>query len=427
MTRKKRLRRDKRYALKTRGRLSSNSPALSAAHDYRAQQQARVGKEPHRESIESMVARGLPHLRQFFPDLKSHHLVSEFHKRSLHVDTAWDEPLLHAMLLDSQKKIEAACDQLGYQIRDGISIGFLKLGATEAMQQPVMLTDTSVIMLTNNLQLLMHRTAKLLALSIPYKVSSPDQFNISMDIAEAVALVNSNKQLQRDWAMVFINYATNPEDPFVGDPVIVTEAERHTIWEDVGEAMMLFVVGHEYAHHILKHSLSGMAGAAGVDTETSHRMEREADTLGVMLSMHAGEAEKIPNLFAIFGIGAATVLTVIEYCRHATQVLAHGEVKDEARATHPPLSERLEGIAYVVPEILKPYGPDQTDVVRRMQGMFVGIIQNAWNSAKAALALAHRNGIRPTYSEEVGWLPGRGIAQAGTSDDRIDSTAESHV
>ncbi|WP_155740167.1 hypothetical protein [Burkholderia territorii] len=424
MTRKKRLRRDERVARKWAERRTPHNPVLRATHEYRAQQQAKVGKEPHREPIESLVSRAFRHLQQFFPDLKKHQLVSEFRRRGFSYDTKWDDPLSHSLMLDLQKKIEAACIALGYQLRDGVSIGILRAESTEAMQQPVMLTETSVIMMTENLQMLIHRTAKLLALTVPFKVVDGDQFEISEDIADAVALANSNAQLREDWAKLFIDYAVSPGTPYRGEAVIVTGKERQTIWEDIGGAMSLFVVGHEYAHHILKHSLSGSASVSGPDINASHRMEVEADILGLMLSMRAGHDEAIPNIFASFGVGAAVVLTVIEYCRHATQVLACGEVKNESRTTHPALADRLECIAQIVPELLRPHGPDQTSVVRRIHGMFVGIIHNAWNSAKEALLLAHQQGTRPAYRDDGGWLPGRSISPSLVSDDPVNNARD---
>ncbi|WP_186260267.1 hypothetical protein [Burkholderia gladioli] len=425
MTRKKRLRRDEREARKWAERRTSHNAALLATHEYRAQQQAKVGKEPRREPIESLVSKGFRHLQQFFPDLKKHQLVSEFHRRGNRYDTNWDDPLSHSLMLDLQQQIEAACDALGYQLRDGVSIGFLSAESTEAMQQSVMLTETSVIMMTENLHMLIHRTAKLLALTVPFEVVNGNQFKISEDIADAVALANGNAQLREQWSKLFIDYAVAPGTPYRGDVVVVTGNERQTMWEDLGGAMNLFVVGHEYAHHILKHSLSGSASASGLDVDASHRMEVEADILGLMLSMRAGHDEAIPNIFACFGVGAAVVLTVIEYSRHAAQVLAYGQVKDESRTTHPALRDRLECIAQIVPELLKPHGSDQTGVVRRIHGMFVAIIQNAWNSAEEVLVRAHQNGTRPIYSDNGGWLPGRGIGQSLVSDGHVETSGDS--
>lgn len=396
-----------------------NYPALLATHEYRGQQQAKVGKEPLGEPIESLVSKGFRHLQQFFPDLKKHQLVSEYRQRGYAYDTKWDDPLSHGLMLGLQQQIEGACNVLGYELRDGVSIGFLRAESTEAMQQPVMLTETSVIMMTENLYMLIHRTAKLLALTVPFKVVNGDQFKISEDIADAVALVNSNDQLREEWARLFIDHAVAPGTPYRGEVVIVTGKERQTMWEDLGDAMNLFVVGHEYAHHILKHSLSGSASVSGLDVDASHRMEYEADILGLMLSMQAGYSEASPNIFACFGVGAAIVLSVIEYCRHAAQILASGVVTHESRTTHPSLPSRLECIAQIVPEILRPYGPDQIEVVRRIHGMFVGIIQNAWNSAEEVLTRAHQQGSRPVYRDDGGWLPGRGMALV--SDDYVET------
>lgn len=411
MTRKKRLRRDEREARKLEGQRSPSHSALDAAHGYRAQQQAKIGKVPSNESIESKVSRAFRHLQQFFPDLEKHKLISDYRRQFSPVNTNWDDPVDQSIIQDLKAKIESACKTLGYSLRDGVSIGMLHAEGTEAMQQPVMMTDTSVIMMTGNLRMLIHRTAKLLALSVPFTKHDGHQFKISEDIKEAVALVNKNEQLRKDWADLFIDHAVNSGAPYQGKVVLVTGLERQTMWGDLSEAMSLFVVGHEYAHHILKHSLAGSASASGMDSELSHEMERDADMLGLKLSMHAGAAENESNYFAIFGVGAFVVLAVIEYCRHAVQVLNHGEVKKESRATHPPLVERLESLAQEVPKLIA-YHPNNTSATRRIHGMFVGIVHNAWRAAEPILLRAHQEGHRPVYRDEGGWLPGRGIVES---------------
>lgn len=424
MTRKKRLRRDNRKYKKLEANRPSDSPALVTAHDYRAQQQAKVGKKPHGFPSDLLTKKAFQHLKQFFPDLKKHEFISEFRQRGYKLDTEWDDPLSHSLLLDIKRQIEKSCHALGYSLHDGVSVGILQAEATEAMQQSVMLTETSVIMMTGNLQMLIHRAAKLLALTVPFQVINNNQFKMSESLFDAIALANRSEKLRRDWANLFIDYAAAPGTPNRGDVVIVTGLERQTIWEDISNSMSLFVVGHEYAHHILKHSLSGSASASGLDADLSHRMEHEADILGLLISMRAGHDETPPNIFASFGVGAAVILTVIEYCRHGAQLLAHGVIKDESRSTHPPLQERLECLAQVVPEIMKPYGPDQTEVVRSFHGMFVGIVQNAWDSAKDVLLKAHNRGERPIYRDDGGWLPGRGIAKSTVPNPPLEGIEE---
>jgi len=321
------------------------------------------------------------------------------------LDTNLDEPLGHSVMLDLKGKIEKACSTLGYDIRGGVSIGMLYGKGVEATQQSVMMTDMSVIMMTDHLHQLINRVAKLLALTIPFEIEG-EQFRICEDISEVILSTNKNMVLRGYWAKMFIDYAENPVMPHVGEAVIVTGAQRQTMWSDLTEAMELFVVGHEYAHHILKHSLDGTASALGEAAGVAHKAETEADILGLMLSMNAGHDIDPPNIFAVYGIGAVAILSAMEYCRRGERLLRTGTLSAEnTRDTHPALAARLTCLVKVVPELMKGYGPDQTIVVNRMHYLFARTIELAWESASGILSNAHREGARPITEVSSGWLP----------------------
>lgn len=393
---------------KNKRKIKVRNRNLQAAHDYRSQQQKRYGYDgiAVKYDLSAHAEAAIDHLRQFFPEKDIPAYAAELERIArISGDTPLDEPLGHEVMSALRDQIETACADLGYELRGGISVGILHADGFEAMQQSVMLTDTSIIMMTGHLNLLINRLAKLLALTIPFEVEG-GQFRICEDFHRIVAHANSDHVLRGYWAKFFIDHAENPLAPQRGDLVVVTGAQRQTMWSDLLEAMQLFVVGHEYAHHILEHSLGGEASVKGPAMEGQHRMEHEADILGLMLSMRAGSNTKPENIFAMTGIGAVSVLAALEYCRAGKSVLKTGAAPSQvSRDDHPPLEKRLDCIRVVSNELLAPYGAKDGGTVDRMQGLFVDIIRAAWGPAEEALKQAHSKGVRPVEPENTGWLP----------------------
>lgn len=377
---------------------------LAAAHDYRGQQQYRYGKTETFKFIESTKKEfdaAVAHVQIMFPDFTREKLVAMMNEKP-GPETVMDEPIGHSQIQDFRVLIEQAIEKYGFPLHDGVSLGVLHGSGTEAMQQRVMMTNASVIMVTSNMLMLVHRVAKLLALSLPLTISE-ENFTPVYDLLEIKKFILADEQLLETWKELFFDYSFNNSSPANGRAVYVFGKERQTLWDDFSEAMSLFVVGHEYGHHIAQHSLGNQAGVTGENSATQHQKEFEADIYATLLSSQAGQLTERPNWFALTSVGAVVILTVLELIRRGSRILATGQDEDSnTRSSHPPLEERIKAIRVAAHHFC---GDGNFEVALKMQETILGTVQVAWQSARDSLMISHRSGIRPVEDVSGGWLP----------------------
>lgn len=68
--------------------------------------------------------------------------------------TKFDDFTSSMLSSDIKLRVEAACKELALDLRDGVSLGLVHTQGIQAEQQPVFLTETSIINVSNNLILL---------------------------------------------------------------------------------------------------------------------------------------------------------------------------------------------------------------------------------------------------------------------------------
>lgn len=381
-----------------------NRIAIQVAHDYREQQQRRYGETQTDKFIEALTTHkdaALSHLRKFIPGLTGAQYEQLLREGKAISKTAFDDPIGQLELAEIQQKILAAATRRGLPRPSRVSVGVLHGDGVEAMQQRVMLADASIIMLTAHLSILINRLAKLIALSVPIAIRG-DQFDILYESPDFFLLAEQ-PYLQGMWAKFFIDYAVDSDHPSGGEELIVQGDKRQTIWQDMAQAIKLFVMGHEYGHHIAGHSLDGAIGADGEQQEAQHRKEHEADHIALLLSTEAGQAEDIPNWPALTGCGAVSILLVLELARQGKHTLLTGSAPPAAtRGSHPSFDARLTKIQRWTEQLWENKGED---IAIRMQNAYVDLILHAWKPAQAALLNAHKRGVRPNRKDTGGWLP----------------------
>lgn len=383
----------------------SNNENLNAAHDFRAQQQKRYStKDPEimLEQTRKLLPAALRHLQIMFPSLTEEELENEINKYPKG-ETPHDERTAHAHVQSTKEKIEAAAKVLNFNLRDGVSLGALDGDGYEAMQQRVMLTDASVILVTSNLLIMINRLAKLLALSIPIRKVDDNSFEPRYAPEECKQLLLEDEELQHSWTTFFADYAMSPLKPYHGKALYVFGPERQTLWDDISEAIHLFVVGHEYGHHIDDHRLGDEAGVNGEDKDEAHRKEVMADILGCAMTIQAGRAEERHNWCALANVGAMAILIVLELIRRGNRILSTGEDnEDETRDTHPPLETRLEAVNAVTKQDLNEH---DAKIAFVMQNCIYHVLFFVWGHVAPFLKTIHENGTRPAEVNQGGWLP----------------------
>ena len=258
-----------------------------------------------------------------------------------------------------------------------------------------------MILVSEHMLMALHRLSKLLALSVPIKDVDDDKFKIGELVAEYVVRLDADVQLQSYWCEFFVDYTLHPTNPPSGALVRVPTNQRTTLMNDFHEAMLCFVVGHEYGHHIAAHGLGAAASATGPDREVQHKQEIDADMIGALLTMKVGDSRD--NFFALANVGAVLVLKVLELFRLGSTILSSGAAPTKSlRETHPDLELRIQAVRAPA----KVHMPEHSFITTiRLQTVFEGLLDHVWNACRPRLEDLHKQGYRPVISKQTGWLP----------------------
>ena len=161
----------------------------------------------------------------------------------------------------------------------------------------------------------------------------------------------------------------------------------------------LFIVAHEYAHHIRRHGTAVQATVDGISSDLSKAQELDADYYGGLLTANVGVKQRLT--FAQYGSASVIALVAVDLLRRTRDVLATGRVMDFNSDTHPPLEARLLNLQRIR------YDPREAEAVLANQGNFKSIMEGIWSLILPLLKDMHARGIRPlpVVEEEAQWLP----------------------
>ena len=182
-------------------------------------------------------------------------------------------------------------------------------------------------------------------------------------------------------------------------PLPPTAGDQRILWCQLLQATELFVVAHEYAHHICGHGVVESASVDGIASDLSKAQELEADYYGALLSAHVGAEHNL--MFAHDGSGALIALLAVDMLRRTRDVLATGQEANSVSNTHPALDHRLLNLKKLR------YDPRQADAVRAHQESFSNLMEGLGSMVIPLLQGMHAFGVRPLpiSKEESGWLP----------------------
>ena len=156
-------------------------------------------------------------------------------------------------------------------------------------------------------------------------------------------------------------------------------------------ATELFVVAHEYGHHIALHKIDD-----GADLK---EQELEADHLAALITAHVGAELRLQ--FAHGGQAGVIALLGTDIVRRARSVLTTGREEPFSSDTHPPLHQRL-----LMLDTLR-YDPREADAVRAGRQHLIEIMEGLWELILPDLQRMYARGIRPMPMKEADtqWLP----------------------
>lgn len=362
---------------------------LEAAHDYREQQQQRFGTDDlsRFENLDEKFDEALAFIRLQFPGVELPGLERDLRATYDRVVGKHEEPISQASMESACQVVEDMVKKLGFPMHSGVSYGVLHGDGLEAMQQSLMMTKASVILMTAHLQTAIHRLAKLVARSLPFREAGDEKY-VVWNFEKIKSLILRDEQLQKDWAFFLMDYSLDPYSPAIGRAIPIEGHDQMMLMGDLSEAMSWFVLAHEYGHHIMRHSLDGQCGAGGEDAVVAQRKEIEADSIATHICLALGEHNaRGLNYSAFLNLGSVLVLSALDCFKRGRKLMLVGT--DEAYrtdSTHPPLEQRLKTIAAVTRELhLMEYGKEDEHFIEmlRIQGTAHELIEFIWSESRA--------------------------------------------
>jgi hypothetical protein len=291
--------------------------------------------------------------------------------------------------------IEQKCIELKISLHSGVACGIVWNPTLGPGQQSVLTTNASVIVIPESTLMLCHFFSKLLAHTLPVKGTQAGA-EVTFDAAQVIERFRSNRRLQR-YAIGFLAFFATLRRTWM--PLKKIRGPRRTVWTKLLLATELFVVAHEYGHHIALHKLGDSADAEGPPELKMRAEELEADYLAALLMAHIGAEMDIPVAFS----GAAGVVALIgmDLVRRSKSILETGTVQNFSSDTHPPLKNRL-----LMLETLR-YDSRNIESVRGMRHNFREIMEGIWGIVEPDLKELHARGVRPVTAAPSGsqWLP----------------------
>jgi hypothetical protein len=280
--------------------------------------------------------------------------------------------------------IEHVCQKLKLSMHGGLACGLVWDGSLSPAQQPVMTTNASIIVFPQRMLMLCHYFCKLLARSLSLRdITDGTEVNFSAKLA--LAKIAANKRLRR-YALGFIAFNATLNPRFL-KPLKNAKGIARPVWRNLLIGTELFVLAHEYGHHLALHRTEDELDADLSPSDRAKLQELEADHLAALITAHFGAEAELPIAHSC--AAAVVALVGTDIVRRARSVLLTGKVEEFRSETHPGLDERLSMLETL------PYDARNTEAVRSMRQEFYAIMEGIWDMVVPDLVRMHKEGVRP--------------------------------
>ncbi len=263
--------------------------------------------------------------------------------------------------------IESTCEKLGLPLHSGVACGVVWSPTFEPLQQYFFDSDVSRIEIPEWTLMLCHFFAKLLARTAKITVEG-EGLAVLIDAPTVSTKIRSNVKLRKYAAGFLASFATGNKRAYT--PMSKVTGKTKTVYWHLLTASEVFVLAHEYAHHILQHKSGGWAGDDSARDELMKAQELAADLVAARIAAHIGFDLKSPH--AHMGGGGVLALTAVDMLRRAKSVLATGIEQPFISDTHPTLKERLLNLG------LLRYDPRNVEAAQNTRNNFERIMEEIW-------------------------------------------------
>jgi hypothetical protein len=284
--------------------------------------------------------------------------------------------------------VERACGDLGFELHCGVVVGLMPSTTANASSSDFFGTGIAIVGLDAGVLVLNGALSKLLARTIQWTPRGTyPGFEYAADAAIQRAI--DDIELRTDWFHFFAHFSGLPLSLDFASAILEPELMMRA--GDMLAALEVYVVAHEYGHHIHQHQV-GEAGSAGVDVETAHQREHEADRTAIAISTYLGtmgyngdRLGKLPNLWMESGGAAVAYLSAADCARCLNEILLTGDWSEPLSPTHPPFKARL----LAMEDVLRP----RRNLIFR--AFAAELIRGICNKFLPAFAEMHKDGVRP--------------------------------
>ena len=184
-------------------------------------------------------------------------------------------------------------------------------------------------------------------------------------------------------------------EPLTGAPKVVA---THLLI-----ATEIFILAHEYGHHIDEHQLGEFADVDGLAGDLPYAQELRADYLAALITAHFGAICTPRNPWAASAAVAIIGLGAMDLVFRTRRFLETGLDREHVSDTHPPMMVRMIGVE----RLNRRYNPRERAKMREMRKNMRRVMTGLWDVIKPELQQLWKRGIRsmPLAAKDAQWLP----------------------
>lgn len=232
-------------------------------------------------------------------------------------------------------RVEAAITKLSKSGPVRVARGIEPKVGVFAARLGVMMTDASVITVGSQIFRFCNVVGKALTSTIMIDPSAWD----AVDDREALrALLRSRPDILRYWVDILVSFSFTGSS--VSVPFVTLPKEWNALKDRMVDAVEIFVVSHEYSHHLMRHGRLLEASAGSGADPRGRGEEFEADSIAIMIGQLVTGHQPDENLLMIAGAGMVVMLSALEMLARARQIFGL-EAKRNGRDSHPSAVDRF--------------------------------------------------------------------------------------
>lgn len=249
------------------------------------------------------------------------------------------DPHAEAILESLRRRVVEACARFPVLGANKVATGIEpKLGVTAA-RLGVMMTDASVVTIGSQVFRFCNVISKVAAETI---LTDPAAWQRPGGVDAIRAELRRQPELLAYWFQIVMSFAVYGAGLLV--PLRTSSRLASGLRGDILDALEIYAVAHEYAHHTLKHGrLTAVSPESGAD-DAARNEEFEADTLAIAIGQLVTGNRPDENVLMVSGVGMVVFLRALEMVQRTETLLGRASNDPRAERSHPPVSDRLAHI-----------------------------------------------------------------------------------